>query len=132
MQRLACILLILMSFGLTSDALQQQQVRGQVVNRDGVPQQCQVDFFAGSGTDLQVPTGHGPAGLFLLNNPKPGAYRVVVVQGKRTFEFKRVDVDRSGIRPQTLVVPWSVTAEDVLLPGEVVPAGCAGRVGVLP
>jgi hypothetical protein len=105
MQRLACILLILMSFGLTSDALQ-QQVRGQVVNRDGVPQQCQVDFFAGSGTDLQYRQVTDRQGYFYLNNPKPGAYRVVVVQGKRTFEFKRVDIDRSGLRPKTLVVPW--------------------------
>ena len=71
MQRLACILLALMSFGLTSDAFQ-RQVRGQVVNRDGVPQQCQVDFFAGSGTDLQDPTGHGPAGVFLLEQSQTG------------------------------------------------------------
>lgn len=45
MHRVALVALIVSSWLAALAAQPQQQVRGQVVNRDGAPQQCQVDFY---------------------------------------------------------------------------------------
>ncbi len=103
MRRALVILLLLTIGGLTGYA--RQQVRGQVVNRDGVAQQCQVDFYA-SGPDPVYRATSDRQGYFYLSSPRAGAYRVIVVQGNRQDEFKRVTVDREGLHPSTLVVRW--------------------------
>ncbi len=107
MQRLAYVLLLLVVClvgGLSVHA--QSQLRGQVVNRDGVPQQCQVDFFPGTSTEPQYRQTSDKQGYFYLNNPKHGTYRVVVAQGNRRDEFKKVTIDPYGLHPSTLVVRW--------------------------
>jgi hypothetical protein len=105
MRRLVSILLLVTICGLTGHA-RQRQVRGQVVNRDGVPQQCQVDFFMTTGTDPQYRLTSNREGYFYLNDPRNGTYRVVVVQRNQHEEFKRVTIDQSGLHPSTLVVRW--------------------------
>lgn len=105
MQRLASLLLILIVCGSESDARMQQQVRGQVVNRDGAPQQCEVNFYA----DRPEPAYRvisDRQGYFYLTNPGHRGYRVVVVQGSRQAEFSRVTIDDYGLHPATLVVQW--------------------------
>jgi hypothetical protein len=103
MQRLASLLLLLTVCASVAEA-RQQQLRGQVVNRDGVAQECQVDFYL--GRDLAYRLTSDRQGYFYLNNPKFGDYRVIVVQGSRRNEFKRVAIDANGLHPPTLVVPW--------------------------
>ena len=103
MQRLASLLLLLIVCAPVADT-RQQQLRGQVVNRDGQAQQCQIDFYAGA--DLAYRLTSDRQGYFYLNNPKFGAYRVIVVQRNRQNEFKRVTIDANGLHPATLVVPW--------------------------
>jgi hypothetical protein len=103
MQRLASLLMFLIVCASVADARQPQH-RGQVVNRDGQAQQCQIDFYAGA--DLAYRLTSDRHGYFFLNNPKFGAYRVVVVQGNRQQEFKRVTIDEYGLHPATLVVAW--------------------------
>jgi hypothetical protein len=82
----------------------QQQVRGQVVNRDGAPQQCQVDFYQDSRHIYGVNTDY--KGYFLLTNPRYDIYRVEVTLGNRREVFKEVKIDQYGLHPPTLVVPW--------------------------
>jgi hypothetical protein len=103
LKRASVILLLVAACGLAGYA--QQQVRGQVVNRDGVAQQCQVAFYAG-GPDPVYRATSDRQGYFYLNGPRAGAYRVLVVQGNRQDEFKRVTIDREGLHPSTLVVRW--------------------------
>ncbi len=105
MQRFVALLLLLVVGVLTLEA-RQQQIRGQVVNRDGVAQQCQVNFFAGTAPDAAYRLASDAKGYFYLNYPKTGVYRVVVVQGGRRDEFKRVSIDDYGLHPSTLVVRW--------------------------
>jgi hypothetical protein len=102
MHRVAFTLLLL--FVCTAIGEAQQQVRGQVVNRDGAAQQCQLAFYAGSEVVYRVTTDR--QGYFYLNNPRYGTYRVVAVQGSRQGDFSRVTVDGSGLHPATLVVQW--------------------------
>jgi hypothetical protein len=104
MRRYVCVALLVMACCLPLAARQGQQVRGQVVNRDGVPQQCQVDFYLGA--DLAYRLKSNGQGYFFINTPRGGAYRVVVLQGNRQSEFKRVTIDAYGLHPATLVVPW--------------------------
>jgi hypothetical protein len=103
MPRLASLLLILIVYASSADALQ-QQVRGRVVNRDGAAQQCQVDFYADK--DLAYRLTSDKQGYFYLNNPRFGTYRVVAVQGNRRDEFRAVTIDQYGLHPPTLVVQW--------------------------
>jgi hypothetical protein len=102
MHRVAATLLFLFVCGAVGDA--QQQVRGQVVNRDGVSQQCQLAFYAGAEMVYRVTTDR--QGYFYLTNPRNGTYRIVAVQGSRQGEFTRVSIDGSGLHPATLVVQW--------------------------
>ena len=104
MQRLFSIVLLVIVCAAATTAGQQRQVRGQVVNRDGAPQRCQVDFYAATGAEPVYRSTSDGQGYFYLNNPKPGAYRVVVVQGSRQDEFKRVTIDDTRLNPSTLVV----------------------------
>jgi hypothetical protein len=104
MQRVTSLLLLLLMTCVLSGEARQAQLRGQVVNRDGVPQQCQVDFY--SGADLAYRVASDRQGYFYISNPRNGAYRVVVVQGSRQGEFKRVSIDEYGLHPATLVVQW--------------------------
>lgn len=80
-----------------------QQFRGQVVNRDGVAQRCQVEFFIGSNFMFGVATNN--QGYFYVNNPRLTSYRVVVSQGQARNEFQ-VSIDQYGLHPSTLVVRW--------------------------
>jgi hypothetical protein len=102
MRRLALVVLILLVW-LPGQAVQ-QQLRGQVVNRDGAPQQCQVDFYQGDRHVYGLKTDQ--RGYFSLTNPRYGTYRVEVVQGSRRDEIKEVRIDQNGLHPQTLVVQW--------------------------
>ncbi len=103
MRRHSFVLLLLVVCGLTV-AGARQQVRGQVVNRDGAPQACTVEFYV--GTDFRFRATSDKQGYFYLNSPPYGEYRVVVVQGSRQDEFKRVTIDQYGLHPPTLVVRW--------------------------
>jgi hypothetical protein len=103
MPQYVSLVLLVLTFSLPLSA-GQKQVRGQVANRDGVPQQCQVAFY--TGADLAYRLASNGQGYFYINNPRAGAYRVVVVQGSRQAEFRRVTIDDSGLHPATLVVPW--------------------------
>ena len=103
MPRYLFLLLLLMAGSLPLSA-GQAQVRGQVVNRDGIGQQCQIDFYAGAALAYRS-TSNGK-GAFALTNPRHGDYRVVVLQGNRQSEFRRVNIDGQGLHPATLVVPW--------------------------
>ena len=80
-----------------------QQVRGQVVNRDGVGQRCQVEFFVGDDRRFGVVTDN--RGYFYLNNPPFGSYRAILSQGQATTEIA-VTINRSGLNPSTLVARW--------------------------
>lgn len=102
MSRLTLIVLVLFIGGLANQA-RQQQVRGQIVNRDGVPQKCQVDFY--TGNDLQYRVVADNKGYFFLNDPRYGSYRVVVLQGNRQDAFK-ASIDQYGLHPPTFVVQW--------------------------
>jgi hypothetical protein len=75
-----------------------------VINRDGAPQQCQVNFSIGGRHTYALTTDYN--GYFVLRNPGHGTYRVEVIQGNRRHEFAAVVIDSNGIRPATLVVPW--------------------------
>jgi hypothetical protein len=100
-----CLSLVLLALTLALPAsARQAQLRGQVVNRDGVAQQCQVTFYAGNDIAYRL-TANGQ-GYFYITNARAGAYRVVVVQGNRQSEFRRVTIDDYGLHPATLVVPW--------------------------
>jgi len=99
------LLLFLIVCGPAGEA-RQQQIKGQVVNRDGVPQQCQVDFYIGSNSNPVWRLTSDKQGYFYINNPRDGGYRVVVVQGSQQDEFKRVSIDQYGLHPATLVVRW--------------------------
>jgi hypothetical protein len=103
MYRLASALLIVVLSGLISEA--QQQVRGQVINRDGAPQQCQVEFWAPNASQPQYRVVTDGRGFFYLSNPSYGSYRAVVMQGRNRQEFQ-VRVDQYGLHPPTLVVNW--------------------------
>lgn len=105
MHRVALVALIVSSWLAALAAQPQQQVRGQVVNRDGAPQQCQVDFYT-PDTRRAYSLNTDYKGYFLLTNPRYGAYRVEVIQGNRREVFKDVTIDQYGLRPPTLVVQW--------------------------
>ena len=102
MLRLAVVVL-LVSGGLGAVAAQ-QQVRGQVINRDGAPQQCQVNFYIADKRHYGLATDD--YGYFVLTNPQHATYRVEVVRGNQRQEFASVVIDTNGLRPQTLVVSW--------------------------
>lgn len=103
MRRLAFVVVIL-SLCLAA-AVAQQQLRGQIVNRDGAPQQCQVDFYTPDNRHMYGLTSDYK-GYFLLTNPRYGTYRVEVTQGNRQEVFKEVIIDQNGLRPATFVVQW--------------------------
>jgi hypothetical protein len=103
MPRYVSLVLLVLTFSLPL-AARQTQVRGQVVNRDGIGQPCQIDFYA--GTALAYRSNSNGQGTFYVTNPKQGEYRVVVAQGNRQSEFRRVTIDNAGLHPATLVVPW--------------------------
>jgi hypothetical protein len=102
MRRLTSTLLLLLVIGFAAHTLA-QQFRGQVVNRDGVPQRCQVEFFIGN--DLQLRVFTDDQGYFYVNNPKWGGYRVSVTQGPNRNDID-VSIDQYGLHPSTLVVRW--------------------------
>jgi hypothetical protein len=104
MQRLVAILILVVVCGLTVHA-GQRQVRGQVINRDGAPQQCQINFFAGNSNNPEYRAASDNRGFFYLNQPRGGSYRVVVAQGGRQDSFS-VSIDDYGLHPATLVVRW--------------------------
>ena len=104
MQGLASLLLLLIVCASSADAQQKRTLRGQVVNRDGVGQQCQIDFY--KGNDVAYRLSSDKQGYFYVNNAEFGTYRVVVVQGNRQEEFNKVTIDSNGLRPPTLVVRW--------------------------
>ena len=102
MLRLA--LVVLLVSGCVGAVTAQQKVSGQVINRDGAPQQCQVNLYIGAKHHYALTTDYN--GYFVLTNPYYATYRVEVVQGNRRQEFASVVIDANGIRPQTLVVSW--------------------------
>lgn len=81
-----------------------QQFRGQVVNRDGVGQRCQVDFYVGASRQFGVATDN--QGYLFVETSRQGTYRVVVTQGPGRQQEFQVTIDRSGLRPSTLMVRW--------------------------
>jgi hypothetical protein len=101
MRKLALIPLLFLLFVLAVGA-QGKQYRGQVVNRDSVPQRCQVEFFFGDNFQFGVDTDN--QGYFYVTNRR-GKYRVVVSQGPARDEFD-VTIDEYGLNPSTLVVRW--------------------------
>jgi len=101
MRRLAAVLFIVVVCALTGHA-GQAQVRGQVVNRDGVPQECQVDFNGPARYQLAADR----RGYFYLTNPRFGSYQVSLRQGPRTTQIGNVVIDQSGLHPPTLVASW--------------------------
>ena len=103
MLRLAVVVL-LVSGCVGAATAQQQRVRGQVINRDGAPQQCQVNFYIADKRYYGLTTDYN--GYFVLTSPQHATYRVEVVQGNRRHEFASVVIDTNGLRPQTLVVSW--------------------------
>ena len=103
MLRLAVVVL-LASGWLGAVPAQQQRVHGQVINRDGAPQQCQVNFYVANKHYYGLTTDY--KGYFVLTNPEQTTYRVEVVQGNRRQEFPTVIIDSNGMRPPTLVVSW--------------------------
>ena len=102
MLRLAVVVLLVS--GWLGAVAAQQQVRGQVIHRDGAPQQCQVNFYIADKRYYGLTTDYN--GYFALTSPQHGTYRVEVVQGNRRQEFASVVIDTNGLRPQTLVVSW--------------------------
>jgi hypothetical protein len=103
MRRLVAVLLITLVAGALTGHAGQQQVRGQVVNRDGAPQECQVDFY-GQQTKYQLASDK--RGFFYLTNPRFGTYQVVLRQGPRTTTINNVVIDQNGLHPPTLVANW--------------------------
>ena len=100
--RLAVVTLLVS--GLLASSAELQQLRGQVINRDGAPQQCQVNFYLDGKLYYALSTD--PNGYFTLTNPKqPATYRVEVIQGNRR-EVITVLIESNALRPATLVVPW--------------------------
>lgn len=105
MHRFAFAILLVVVCALATHA-QPQQVRGQVINRDGAPQQCQVEFWIPKGSQPQYRLLTDRQGYFYVPKPRPGTYRVVVMQGRRRQEFTGVRIDQYGLHPPTLVVNW--------------------------
>ena len=66
MLRLAVVVLLVS--GCVGAVTAQQQVRGQVINRDGAPQQCQVNFYVARQALLRV--DHGLQRLFRSDEPR--------------------------------------------------------------
>src|SRR5688572_5010618 len=102
MLRLAVVVLLVS--GCVGAVTAQQQVRGQVINRDGAPQQCQVNFYIADKHHYGLTTDYN--GYFFLTNPQHATYRVEVVDGNRRQQFASVVIDTNGLRPRTLVVSW--------------------------
>jgi hypothetical protein len=100
-RHLSVIVLVLVVCAAAS--LFAQQVRGQVVNRDGVGQRCQVEFFVGADRRFGVVTDN--QGYFYLNTPPFGDYRAVLSQGQARTEIA-VKIGPSGLSPSTLVARW--------------------------
>ena len=99
--RVALALLVLVVCGATAGA--QQQIRGQVVNRDRVPQQCQLTFYSGSSAVYRMTADR--QGYFYITNPRPGSYRIVITQGNHRAEVAGT-IDQKGLNPAALIVPW--------------------------
>jgi hypothetical protein len=102
MRRLVAVLLITLVAGALTGHAGQQQVRGQVVNRDGAPQECQVDFFGPARYQL----ASDKRGFFYLTSPRFGTYQVGLRQGPRTTQIGNVVIDQNGLHPPTLVANW--------------------------
>ena len=102
MLRLAVVVLLVS--GCVGAVAAQQKVSGQVINRDGAPQQCQVNFYVANRHYYGLTTDY--KGYFVLTNPEQTTYRVEVVQGNRRQEFPTVIIESNGMRPPTLVVSW--------------------------
>jgi hypothetical protein len=101
MRRVVFVLLLIVVSAAAGRA--QQQIRGQVVNRDRVPQQCQLTFYSGNSVAYRVTADR--QGYFYISNPRQGAYRIVAVQGSRQGEL-RATIDRNVLSPNPLVVLW--------------------------
>jgi hypothetical protein len=87
---------------LVGTAAHAQQVKGTVINRDGVARSaCQVSF-AGPAT-YSVWTNS--EGAFFLEGPRYGDYVVTVKLGGQSQTFK-ITVNQYGLNPSTLVVDW--------------------------
>lgn len=100
--RTALALLVLMAAGGCAVAAQ-QQIRGQVVNRDRVPQQCQLTFYSGANAVYRLTADR--QGYFYITNPRYGTYRIVIVQGNRQTSAGAT-IDQRGLNPAQLMVPW--------------------------
>jgi hypothetical protein len=101
---LCLAVVVLLVSGWLGAIAAQKQVRGQVINGDGAPQQCQVNFYVANKHYYGLTTDY--KGYFVLTNPQYATYRVEVVQGNRRQEFLTVIIDSNGLRPPTLVVSW--------------------------
>ncbi len=99
--RVALALLVLVVCGATAWA--QQQIRGQVVNRDRVPQQCQLTFYSGNNVIYRLTADR--KGYFYITNPRYGSYRILITQGNRRAEVGAT-VNQRGLSPAPLIVPW--------------------------
>jgi hypothetical protein len=102
MRRLVAVLLIIVVAGVLTGHAGQSQVRGQVVNRDGAPQECQVDFNGPARYQLAA----DKRGYFYLTNPAFGTYQVTLRQGPRATQIPNVAIDQRGLHPPTLVANW--------------------------
>jgi hypothetical protein len=106
MRRYIPVLAVLLAcwMAVAAFAMGQGQYRGQVVNRDGIGQRCQIQFFMGG--NFQFGAASDNQGYFYVNSAaRPGLYRAVVSQGNARNEFD-VNIDQNGLNPSTLVVRW--------------------------
>lgn len=104
MRRITVVMIATLWTGLLlfGPAAYAQQVKGTVINRDGVVRSgCQVSF-AGPAT-YSVWTNS--QGAFFLEGPRRGEYTVTVKRGDLRQTFK-VTVNQDGLNPSTLVVDW--------------------------
>jgi len=87
---------------LARTAAYAQQVKGTVINRDGVARSgCQVNFSGPATYSVWT----NSEGAFFLEGPRYGEYAVTVKQGELHQPFK-VTVNQYGLSPSTLVVEW--------------------------
>jgi hypothetical protein len=87
---------------LLGTAAYAQQVKGTVINRDGVARSgCQVNFAGPAAYTVST----NSEGAFFLESPMDGQYTVTVNQGDRHQTFK-VTANQGHLNPSTLVVDW--------------------------
>jgi hypothetical protein len=87
-------------------AYAQQQVRGRVINRSGIPQAgCLIEFFSNPNEPPTYSIKSDNDGWFYLNNPRQAKYTVSVRQGQQQYSVTAT-IDDRGLHPSTLVVSW--------------------------